>query len=197
MQKQKKNPRQQKRRKQRKEEQEFESTTVSIDRVARMMAGGRRFRFRTLVVVGNRKGKVGIGTGKGNGVPDAIDKATRRAHKNVFQIPLEGGTIPREVHVKQGASEILMRPARPGRGVIAGGVVRTICKFAGISDISAKIISRSTNDIANAKATVAGLKRLSRRVKMAEERTGNARGQVSKRESKENKTSEESKKSKE
>ena len=149
---------------------EFESKTIDINRVARMVAGGRRFRFRVLVAVGNHKGVVGIGVAKSRDIRSAVEKATRRAHTARFTVPRRDGTIPREILVKKGTARILMRPARPGHGVVAGGVIRTICDLAGITDISAKILSRSTNDLVNARATIAGLKKLAERMKVAEAR---------------------------
>ena len=149
---------------------EFESKTLALDRVARMQAGGRRFRFRAVVGVGNKKGIVGLGVGKAPDVRGAIEKATRRAHENKITIPRRKGTIPREIEVKLGTSRIIMRPARPGRGLVAGGVVRTICELAGITDISTKILSRSSNNLANARATLAGFKDLADRVAVTKAR---------------------------
>lgn len=141
---------------------EFDAQTVSVTRVARMVAGGRRFRFRAFVAVGNHNGKVGIGLGKAADVPRAVEKATRRARSSCIAVPRSGGTIPRDIVVKRGAVRILMRPARPGHGIVAGGVIRTLSDLAGITDISAKILSRSTNDIANAQAVMAAFEKLSR-----------------------------------
>ena len=149
---------------------EYDSKTVAIDRVSRMQAGGRRFRFRATVVIGNRKGSVGLGVGKAPDVRSAVEKATRRAHANKIVVPRKGGTIPREIEMKVGPSVILMRPARPGHGVVAGGVVRVICELAGIEDISTKILSRSSNTLANARATIEGLEQLSKRVAVARAR---------------------------
>ena len=149
---------------------EFESRTLAVDRVSRMVAGGRRFRFRALVAIGNRNGVVGIGTGKGLEVAKAVEKATRRAHASRFSVPRRKGTIPRDILVKSGTARILMRPASPGHGIVAGSVVRALCELAGITDISAKILSRSTNNLSNARATVEGLRFLAERVAVAEQR---------------------------
>ena len=149
---------------------EFTSRTVSVTRVSRMVAGGRRFRFRVLVAVGNGKGAVGIGLGKGQNVAQAVEKATRRANASRVIVPRRKGTIPREILIKKGTARIIMRPARPGHGIVAGGVIRTLCELSGITDISAKILSRSTNQIVNARATIAGFQKLSERVAVAEKR---------------------------
>lgn len=155
---------------------EFDTKTVALDRVSRMQAGGRRFRFRAVVAVGNRKGVIGIGVGKAPGVRDAIEKATRRAHMNKITVPRVNGSIPREIEIKLGTSRILLRPARPGHGVVAGGVVRTMCDLAGITDISAKILSRSSNNLANARATMAGFEKLSKRVAISNKRKAGLAG---------------------
>lgn len=151
-------------------ESEFTSKTLEIRRVARMVAGGRRFRFRALVATGNRKGTIGIGLGKGQTVAAAVEKATRRARTNTITIPLKKGTIPREISLKEGTAHILLRPARPGHGIVAGGVIRALCDLAGITDISAKILSRSTNPIANARATIKALRQLAERTSTADHR---------------------------
>lgn len=156
---------------------EFDSKTVALDRVSRMQAGGRRFRFRAVVAVGNRKGTIGIGVGKAPDVRGAIEKATRRAHLNKISVPRVKGSIPREIEIKLGTSRILLRPARPGHGVVAGGVVRTMCDLAGITDISAKILSRSSNNLANARATMAALEKLSERVAVSNIRKAGSGGE--------------------
>lgn len=162
---------------------EFETKTVALDRVSRMQAGGRRFRFRAVVIVGNRKGIIGIGVGKAPDVRSAIEKASRRANENKITVPRVKGTIPREIEVKLGTSRILMRPARPGHGVVAGGVVRTICDLAGITDISAKILSRSSNNLANARATIAGFEHLAIRMAVVRERKAGLKKATMKQES--------------
>lgn len=137
-----------------------------------MVAGGRRFRFRALVAVGNSKGIVGIATGKGVDVPKAVEKATRRARAACIHVPLRKGTLPRDILVKRGTARVLLRPARPGHGIVAGGIIRSLCELAGISDISAKILSRSTNNLANAQAVMDAFRILAERTKVAEKRKG-------------------------
>ena len=149
---------------------EFESRTIEIRRVSRMVAGGRRFRFRALVAVGNHQGTVGIGLGKSLAIAAAVEKATRRARASCVTVPRRNGTIPREVRIKEGTARILLRPARAGHGIVAGGVIRALCELAGITDISAKILSRSTNDIVNARAVMKAFGELRDRVSVSEGR---------------------------
>ena len=138
---------------------EYEQKVLDIARVARVTAGGRRFNFRVTMVVGNRKGKVGVATGRGKDVSIAVAKATRNAEKNVFAIPMTPeGTLPYETQGKNGSAKVMIRPARSGRGIIAGGPVRIVCELAGYKDLSAKIIGRTTNKLNNALATVEALK---------------------------------------
>ena len=139
---------------------EFESKLLDLARVAHTRAGGRKMRFRALVIIGDKAGKVGMGLSKGSDVALAIDKATRLSRKNLVQIPITGNTIPHEVSAKVGAARIILRPQRKGRGLVAGGTVRTICALAGIKDISSKILSRTGNKINNARATMEALKKL-------------------------------------
>ncbi|HRQ86754.1 MAG TPA: 30S ribosomal protein S5, partial [Candidatus Saccharibacteria bacterium] len=114
------------------EPKEFEELVINIDRVARVVKGGRRFRFKALVVVGNNKGKVGVGVAKGADVQAAISKATDVAKKNLITIPIANETIPHDVEVKFSGARVLLKPAAPGTGIIAGGVVRAIIGVAGI-----------------------------------------------------------------
>lgn len=139
---------------------EFDSKLLDLTRVTRVTGGGKRLRFRVVVVVGNRKGKAGLGIDKGKDVSQAIEKATRRAKKNLISVAIKENTIPHEVQAKFGPSQILLKPQMKGRGLVAGGVVRTICELAGIKDISSKILSRSKNKLNNAKATIEALKKL-------------------------------------
>ena len=129
-------------------------------RVTRVAAGGRRFRFRAVVVIGNKAGKVGLGVAKGTDVAQAVDKATRLAKKFLIEIPIIEDTIPYEVSAKFGASRVLLRPQRKGRGLVAGGTVRVICELVGIKNISSKILGRTTNKLNNAKATLIALSSL-------------------------------------
>ncbi len=138
------------------EEKQYDERVVHIDRVARVVKGGRRFRFRALVVLGDHKGKVGIGTAKGADVTAAVTKAVDVAKKNLVSINLYNDTIPHEAEAKVGGARILVKPARPGTGLIAGGVVRTILEVAGISNALSKSLG-STNKINTAYATLEAL----------------------------------------
>jgi len=138
------------------EEKPFDERVMHIDRVARVVKGGRRFRFRALVVVGDRKHRVGIGIAKGADVTAAVTKATDVAKKNMITVPLYKGTLPHEVQAKVGGANILVKPASAGTGLIAGGVVRTILEVAGISDALSKSLG-STNKANTAYATLAAL----------------------------------------
>ena len=143
----------------RREEKEFEERVVTINRVTKVVKGGRKFRFAALVVVGDRKGRVGIGTGKANEVPDAIKKAVEDAKKNIFTVPVIGTTIPHEITGRYGAGSVYMRPAIEGTGVIAGGATRAILELAGISDILTKCLGSRTK-INVVRATVDALQNL-------------------------------------
>ncbi len=138
------------------EEKQFDERTLHIDRVARVVKGGRRFRFRALVVVGDRKHKVGIGMAKGADVTAAVTKATEVAKKHMITVHLYKGTLPHEIEEKIGGARILLKPASPGTGLIAGGIIRTILEVAGVSDVLSKSLG-SSNKANTAYATIAAL----------------------------------------
>ena len=143
-----------------KQKEEFESKLLDLARVVRVRAGGRRFRFRATVVTGNKKGKVGIGIAKGLDVAQAIEKATRLSKKNLINVPIVADTIPHEVYAKFGPAEVILKPQKKGRGLVAGGTVRIVCALAGIKNISSKILGKTKNKLNNARATIEALKKL-------------------------------------
>lgn len=140
---------------------DFEQRILDLARVTRVMAGGKRMRFRACVAIGDKKGKVSVGIAKGADVTLAVNKAVNKAKKDIVDVPMINETIPHTVIIKFGAAKIMLKPAKIGKGVIAGGIVRVILELAGIKNITSKIYGTS-NKVNNAKATIEGLKQLRR-----------------------------------
>lgn len=144
-----------------KEQDEFDKKVLQVDRISRTVKGGRRIRFRALIILGNHAGKVGIGVGKATEVVDAVEKGTRAARKNLIDVPIVNGTIPHQIEVFLGAAHILLKPAREGTSIVAGGTIRAICALAGIKNIVGKILG-TANKINNSKATIEAFERLAK-----------------------------------
>lgn len=136
---------------------EYDEVTINIDRVSRTVAGGRRMRFKALVVIGNHKNKIGVGVAKGNDVTSAVAKATSKAKKNLITFNMDGETICHEVETKVTGADVLMKPAAPGTGIIAGGVVRSIIGLTGVKNLISKSLG-STNKVNIAYAVIEGLR---------------------------------------
>ncbi|MDP3998802.1 MAG: 30S ribosomal protein S5 [bacterium] len=143
------------------EEKEFAEKVVQVNRVSKKTKGGNRIGFSVLVVVGDKKGRVGVGLGRAPEVVDAIRKGVNYAKKHLFEVPMKGTTIPHEVYLKKGAAKILLKPAPLGTGVIAGGAVRAVVEAAGIKDIVSKVLG-TENQASNVYATMEALKYLRR-----------------------------------
>lgn len=141
------------------EDTDLNERVVKVSRVAKVVKGGRHLSFSAVVVVGNRDGQVGIGVGKADAVPDAVRKGSAKAKKNMLTVQLKGSTIPHESTAKYGGSEVMLKPASPGTGVIAGGSVRAVVELAGIKDILTKV-RRSTNPVNCVKAAYEALSQL-------------------------------------
>ena len=153
-----------------KKEEEFDQEIIDIARVTRVMGGGKRMSFRACVVLGDRKGRVGVGIKKGPDVTLAIQKAVASAKKNLFKITLQDGTIPHQVIEKYCAARVMIKPAKSGRGVIAGGPVRAVLEVAGVKNVVSKMLG-SKNKVNNAWATLNALKRLKTKEKISELRS--------------------------
>lgn len=139
--------------------EQLQNEVIEIRRVGRVTKGGKRMRFRVVVVVGNGAGKVGVGMGKSVEIPQAVQQAIRNALKRMIEVPIVNGTIPHEVLGEHGAAKVLLRPAYPGTGIIAGRTVGAVCRMAGIKDVLSKAL-RSTNPLNLARATLTALAQL-------------------------------------
>ncbi len=140
----------------------FKDNILDLRRVARVVAGGKRMRFRATIVVGDEKGRVGVGIAKGLDVQAAVEKAKNVARRNLITVPLKNGTIPHVVEAKFSAAHVRLRPAVSGHGIKAGGAVRVVASLAGIADITAKCLGRTPNKLTNALATIEALKKLTK-----------------------------------
>jgi small subunit ribosomal protein S5 len=141
------------------ERREFDQKVVEVKRVTRVVAGGKRMRFRALVVIGDHKGKVGMGLRKGADVSESVNKAVNQAKKNMITLPLVNDTIPHELNIKYKSGKLMLKPARPGTGVIAGGAVRSVMELAGVKNIVSKMLG-SNNKVNNVKAVFAAFAKM-------------------------------------
>lgn len=153
------------------EQAEFDQHIVDIARVTRVMAGGKRMRFRACVVIGDKKGRVGMGLAKAKDVPMAVQKAVKKAERDMIRVPLAGDTIPHEIRIKDGSARILIKPAPTGTGIIAGGAVRIVLEYAGVKNVVSKILG-ANNKVNNVRATIKALSML--RKKPAREKVATA-----------------------
>jgi small subunit ribosomal protein S5 len=149
-----------KKKKENKTEEKFESVLLELRRVTHVRAGGKKLRFRAVVICGDKQGRVGFGKDSATDAAFAIEKATKKAMKNLIEIPIVEGTIPHEVFAKYQASKVLLKPQKKGKGLVAGGPVRVICRLAGIKDICAKILGKSKDKITNTIVTLKALQKL-------------------------------------
>ena len=145
------------RQKPRKEKPEFEQSIVDLARVTRVTKGGKHLSFRAIVLIGDRKGRVGYGVEKGADVQIAVDKAVKQAHKNIIFVPFDKKTIPHRVEAKFKAGKVMIKPAPQGSGIIAGSSIRTVLELAGVPNASAKMLGKSNNKMSNVKATFVAL----------------------------------------
>ncbi len=139
---------------------EFDSKLLDLSRVSHTREGGKQLRFRAVMVVGDKKGRVGVGVASGLDVAKGIEKATKKAKKSIITVEMVGNTIPHQVEAKFGAAKILLKPQKEGRGLVAGGTVRVVCTLAGIKEISSKVLGTTRNKLNNARATIKALKKL-------------------------------------
>lgn len=151
------------------ERSEFDQKTVEVKRVTRVVAGGKRMRFRALVVIGDHKGKVGMGLRKGADVSESVNKAVNAAKKSMITLPLVQETIPHEISIKYKSSKLMLKPARPGTGVIAGGAVRQVFELAGVKNVVSKMLG-SNNKVNNIKAVFEAFKKMKSKEELAKMR---------------------------
>jgi len=148
---------------------EFDQKVVEVKRVTRVVAGGKRMRFRALIVIGDHKGKVGMGLKKGADVSESVNKAVNAAKKNMITLPLVNETIPHEMNMKYKSSSLLLKPAKPGTGVIAGGAVRQVFELAGVKNVVSKMLG-SNNKVNNIKAVFEAFKKMKSKETLAQRR---------------------------
>jgi len=153
-----------------KREKKYNSKLLDLARVAHTREGGRRMSFRAVMVVGDGKGKIGVGVASGSDVSRGIQKATRMAERNMITVPIINGTIPHQVNAKYSAAKVLLKPQRKRRGLVAGGTVRIMCSLAGIKDISSKVLGTTRNKLNNARAVIKAFKKLRKVADRSEEK---------------------------
>jgi small subunit ribosomal protein S5 len=141
-------------------EEKFEFKIIEVKRVAKATEGGKRIKVRAVAVTGNLKGKVGVGIGKGDDIADAVAKARKSAERNSIDVPIVNGTVPFEIENKFGATKILLKPAKSGKGLVAGSSLRTVLSLAGYADVSSKILGVTKNPLVNTLATIKTLEKL-------------------------------------